>query len=77
MVIVSADDPGALSSINEGETRPYAKLMEVPLLEPGDFQEAKEMTKWAFELSETIKNVVLLRTVTRLSHASGNVESDE
>lgn len=73
MVIVSADDPGALSSINEGETRPYAKLMEVPLLEPGNFQEAKDMTQWAFELSETIKNVVLLRTVTRLSHASGNV----
>jgi indolepyruvate ferredoxin oxidoreductase alpha subunit len=77
MVIVSADDPGALSSINEGETRPYAKLMEVPLLEPGDFQEAKEMTKWAFELSESIKNVVLLRTVTRLSHASGEIETGE
>lgn len=75
MVIVSADDPGALSSINEGETRPYASLMEVPLLEPGDFQEAMDMTRWAFELSETIKNVVLLRTVTRLSHASGNVST--
>jgi indolepyruvate ferredoxin oxidoreductase alpha subunit len=73
MVLISADDPGALSSVNEGETRHYAKLMEVPLLEPGDFQEAKEMTTWAFELSETIRNVVLLRTVTRLSHASGTV----
>ena len=73
MVLVSADDPGALSSVNEGETRYYAKLMEVPLLEPGDFQEAREMTAWAFELSETIRNVVLLRTVTRLSHASGTV----
>ncbi|MBU0994243.1 MAG: 4Fe-4S binding protein [Proteobacteria bacterium] len=77
MVIVSADDPGALSSINEGETRPYAKLMEVPLLEPGDFQEAKDMTKWAFELSEKIKNVVILRTVTRLSHASGDIVMGE
>ena len=74
MVLMSADDPGGISSTNEGETRPYAKLMEVPLLEPGDFQEAKEMTKWAFELSEAIKNVVMLRTVTRLSHASGIVE---
>lgn len=73
MVLVSADDPGALSSVNEGETRPYAKLMEIPLLEPGDFQEAKDMTRWAFELSDAIKNVVLLRTVTRLSHASGTV----
>ncbi|MFA6011808.1 MAG: thiamine pyrophosphate-dependent enzyme [Desulfobacteraceae bacterium] len=73
MVLVSADDPGALSSVNEGETRHYAKLMEIPLLEPGDFQEAKDMTRWAFELSDTIKNVVLVRTVTRLSHASGTV----
>ena len=77
MVLISADDPGALSSVNEGETRHYAKLMEVPLLEPGDFQEAKEMTTWAFELSETIRNLVLLRTVTRLSHASGTVEMGE
>ena len=77
MVLVSADDPGALSSVNEGETRYYAKLMEVPLLEPGDFQEAREMTAWAFELSETIRNVVLLRTVTRLSHASGTVTVGE
>ena len=73
MVLVSADDPGALSSVNEGETRHYAKLMEIPLLEPGDFQEAKDMTRWAFELSDAIRNVVLLRTVTRLSHASGTV----
>jgi indolepyruvate ferredoxin oxidoreductase alpha subunit len=73
MVIVSADDPGALSSVNEGETRHYAKLMEIPLLEPGDFQEAKDMMRWAFELSDTLKNVVLFRTVTRLSHASGTV----
>ena len=73
MVLVSADDPGALSSVNEGETRHYAKLMEVPLLEPGDFQEAKDMVKWAFELSDIIRNVVLVRTVTRLSHASGTV----
>ena len=73
LVLVSADDPGALSSISEGESRHYARQMEIPLLEPGDFQEAKEMTAWAFELSETLRTVVLLRTVTRLSHASGTV----
>jgi len=73
MVVVSCEDPGALSSTNEGESRPYAKMMEFPLLEPGDFQEAKDMSRWAFELSEEIRNVVMLRSVTRLSHASGNV----
>ncbi len=73
MVLVPCDDPAALSSGNEGESRHFARLVEIPLLEPGDFQEAKEMIKWAFELSEEIRNIVMVRSVTRLSHASGNV----
>lgn len=73
MVLVTCEDPGALSSTNEGDSRPYCKMMEFPLIEPGSFQEAKDMTKWAFELSETIGNVIMLRSVTRMSHASGNV----
>jgi len=73
MVLISCEDPGALSSGNEGESRPFAKMFEVPLVEPADFQEAKDMTKWAFELSEKIRNLVMIRSVTRLSHASGNV----
>jgi indolepyruvate ferredoxin oxidoreductase alpha subunit len=73
MVLVTCDDPGALSSTNEGPSRHFARMFEIPLLEPGDFQEAKDMTKWAFELSEEIKNVVVVRSVTRVSHASGNV----
>jgi len=73
MVLVHCDDPGALSSVNEGESRHFARMLELPQLEPSDFQEAKDMTKWAFELSEEIGNVVMLRSVTRLSHASGGV----
>jgi len=72
-VLVACDDPGALSSANEGESRHFARIMEIPLLEPGNFQEAKEMTKWAFELSEELRQIVMLRSVTRISHASGNV----
>jgi len=73
LVLVSAEDPGAISSVNEGESRYFAKMIEFPLLEPGDFQEAKDMTKWAFELSEQLRSLVMIRSVTRLSHASGNV----
>ena len=73
LVLVSCEDPGALSSVNEGESRYFARMLEMPLLEPADFQEAKDLTKWAFDLSEMIGNVVMLRSVTRMSHASGNV----
>ena len=72
-VLVTCDDPGALSSVNEGESRYFARLMEIPLLEPATFQEAKDITKWAFELSEELKQIVVVRSVTRMSHASGSI----
>lgn len=74
ILLVTCDDPGALSSVNEGESRLFARLLEIPLLEPGDFQEAKDIVAWAYDLSEKIGNIVMLRSVTRLSHASGNVK---
>ena len=74
LVLITCEDPAAHSSVNEGDSRQFAKMIEFPLLEPGDFQEAKDMTKWAFELSEEIKNLVMVRSVTRLSHASGNIK---
>jgi len=73
MILVFCEDPGALSSVNEVESRYFAPMIEIPLLEPANFQEAKDMTRWAFELSEEIKNIVMVRSVTRLSHGSGNV----
>jgi indolepyruvate ferredoxin oxidoreductase, alpha subunit len=73
IVLVECEDPGALSSVNEGESRYFARMLEIPLLEPASLQEAKDLTKWAFELSEKIRNIVVLRSVTRMSHASGNV----
>lgn len=73
MVIVVADDPEAHSSTNEFDSRNYARFAELPLLEPGTFQEAKDMTKWAFELSEELGTPVIVRSVTRISHGRGNV----
>ena len=73
LVLITCEDPGGLSSTNEGDSRHYAKMMEFPLVEPGNFQEAKDMAAWSFELSEKIRNVVMFRSVTRMSHASGNV----
>ena len=73
MVLMVGDDPGGLSSTNEQDSRYIAKILDLPLLEPATFQEAKDMTKWAFELSEEVSNVCMVRSVTRISHARGNV----
>ena len=73
LVLVTCDDPSAHSSNNEQDARYYARMADLPLLEPATFQEAKEMTRWAFRLSEETGSVCLLRGVTRTSHARGNV----
>ncbi len=77
LVLVVADDPAGVSSSNEEDSRLFARLGDLPLLEPAGFQEAKEMTKYAFDLSEQTKLPVLIRSVTRVSHARGNVCLDE
>ena len=74
LVVVVCDDPSALSSTNEEDSRAYAKMCDLPLLEPSTVQEAKEMTRWAFDLSEELGLPCLIRSVTRLSHARGNAE---
>jgi len=73
MVLIVADDPGGISSSNEEDTRYFSRLLEIPLLEPAGFQEAKDMTKFAFKLSEETGLMVMIRSVTRISHGRGNV----
>ncbi len=75
LVLVTCDDPGGISSTNEEDARHFARLAQIPLLEPATPQEALEMTRWAFELSEIIGNIVLLRSVSRLSHTRSNVRT--
>ena len=69
MVIVVADDPSCWSSAqSEENSRAYAYLAHIPMLEPADAQEAKDFTKLAFEISEKFKLPVILRTTTRVAH---------
>lgn len=74
LVIVTADDPYMFSSQNEQDNRYYGKFSGLPVLEPSSVQEAKDMTAYAFELSEILQEPVILRTTTRLNHATAAVE---
>jgi len=75
MVVVVADDPSMHSSQNEQDSRYYGKFAMVPILEPTNQQEAYDITRYAFSLSERFKLPVLLRLVTRLSHSRAVVET--
>jgi indolepyruvate ferredoxin oxidoreductase alpha subunit len=77
LVVVVADDPGAHYSSNEQDSRFAAEWAMIPCLEPESHQEAKEMTRMAFALSERLELPVMVRTGTRLSHSSGVVELGE
>jgi len=77
MVLLVADDPHAHSSQSEQDGRFYAYPAHVPMLEPSTAQEAYEMTKWGFELSEKYSTLVLVRTTTRVNHQSAIVSVGE
>lgn len=74
IVIIAADDPSMHSSQNEQDSRIYGKFALVPTLEPSNQQEAYEMIRYAFALSETVGSPVLLRITTRLAHSRAGVE---
>lgn len=73
MVILTADDPSMFSSQNEQDNRYYAKFGNLPMLEPSSVPEAKDMIKYAFDLSEQLSQPVLLRTTTRINHSNAYV----
>jgi indolepyruvate ferredoxin oxidoreductase alpha subunit len=77
MVLVNVDDPGGRNSPNEQDTRSVAKMLDVPMLEPGTFQEAKDMIPWLYDLSEELDIPVMLRSVAKITHTRGNVTLGE
>ena len=77
MVIVSADDPGPISSQTEQDTRNFAQYSKLPCFDPSTPLEAYEMIQEAFELSEKYNTPVLLRPTTRVDHAYESMEFPE
>lgn len=77
LVVVSADDPSMHSSQNEQDSRFYGQFAMIPVLEPASQQEAYEMTRYGFELSEKFRLPVMLRITTRLAHSRSAVKRSE
>ena len=76
LLMVCADDPGMHSSQNEQDNRFYARFAKIPMLEPSDSQEAKQMVEAGLLLSEQYDTPALLRITTRVCHAKGIVDMD-
>lgn len=77
LVIVSADDPGPISSQTEQDTRRYADFCRIPVFDPTCPEEAYQMIQDAFEYSEKYHTPVLFRPTTRVCHAYATVETPD
>lgn len=77
MVVVSADDPGPISSQTEQDTRRFAEFARVPVFDPSSPAEAYEMIQDAFTYSEKYNTPVIFRPSTRVCHAYASVEVPE
>lgn len=76
-VVITADEPGQYSSQNEQDNRNYAKAAKMPMFEPANSQECKDMMIEAYEVSERFNTPVLYRMTTRVCHSKSIVEVGE
>jgi len=72
-VLIVADDPGMASSQNEQDSRRYAEAAAAPMFEPADSQDAYDLLRTAFEVSERWGIPVLFRMTTRVCHSKSPV----
>jgi len=77
LVVVVADDPSMHSSQNEQDSRNYGRFAMIPILEPSNQQEAYNITRYAFHLSEQMGLPIMVRMVTRLSHSRAGIETSK
>jgi len=77
LVIYVADDSGVNAGMCEQDTRGYARMFDLPMLEPASVAETYRLTQVAFELSERTGSPVFIRLVTTISNAHAAVEIEE
>ena len=77
LVIFVADDPGVSAGMPEQDTRGFALMSHLPMLEPATQAEAYDFAQRAFELSETTGAPVFLRLTTAVALGHTLVDVDE
>ena len=74
LVVYAADDPGAHAGMVEQDSRSYARMMDMPMLEPTTVADAYRITPLAFELSERCGSPVFVRSVTAIANSHAPVD---
>ncbi len=77
LVVFVADDPGVTAGMCEQDTRGFAIMSDMPMLEPCSVQEIYDMTQVAFDMSEAIGGPVFIRLVTNNSQSHAVIDINE
>jgi indolepyruvate ferredoxin oxidoreductase alpha subunit len=77
LVIYVADDPGVSAGMAEQDSRGFALMSDLPMLEPASPAEAYELVQVAFELSERVGSPVFVRLVTAIANSHAPVRIEE
>jgi len=74
LVLYVTDDPGVSAGMAEQDTRGFALMSDMPMLEPSSVEESYQMIQFAFELSEAIQSPVFVRSTTNIAQSHAPVE---
>lgn len=74
LVIYVADDPGVTAGMAEQDSRGFALMSDLPMLEPASVSEAYTLTGKAFEISERCGTPVFVRLVTSIASSLATVD---
>jgi len=77
LVVYVADDPGVSAGMAEQDSRGFAMMSDLPVLEPASVAEAYRLVQVAFELSERVGTPVFVRLVTAIANSYAPVEIEE
>lgn len=77
LVIYVADDPGASAGMAEQDSRGFALMSDLPMLEPSSVAETYQLIQVAFDLSEQIGSPIFFRLVTAIANSHAMVEIEE
>jgi len=74
LVIYVADDPGVSAGMAEQDSRGFAQMSDLPMIEPTSAAEAYQLVQTAFEVSERTSTPVFIRLVTSTASSFAPVQ---
>ena len=77
LVLVVGDDVGRTAGDDYNDVRHYGNMFNIPVLEPSDSQDAKDLMVKAFEISEEYSTPVILKITSVICKTTSAVVVDE